>query len=137
MDNATAAEKTEIESLEAQRYKAVVDGDYDTFESLCHQRLVYTHSQGDRDTLNSYLEKLRKGYYRYHRIEHPIEDIVLIGNTALVLGQMNAELTVNGTEKSLANSALSVWVKEGETWKFRAYQPTPRRAAAALTPAQS
>lgn len=131
MENATAAEKSEIEALEARRYKAVVDGDYDAFERLCHQRLTYTHSLGDRDTLSSYLDKLRKGYYRYHRIDHPIEDIVLIGNTALVLGQMNADLTVNGTEKTLANSALSVWVKEGKTWKFLAYQPTPRKPAAA------
>lgn len=131
MDNATAAEKDKIVALEERRYQAVVDGDYDAFEDLCHQRLVYTHSLGDRDTLSSYLEKLRKGFYRYHRIDHPIEDIVLIGDTALVLGQMNADLTVNGTHKTLANSALSVWIKEGETWKFLAYQPTPRKAAAA------
>ncbi|UZX01262.1 nuclear transport factor 2 family protein [Arthrobacter sp. CDRTa11] len=131
MDNATAAEKNKIETLEAKRYQAVVDGDYDAFEGLCHQRLVYTHSLGDRDTLGSYLEKLRKGFYRYHRIDHPIEDIVLIGDTALVLGQMNADLTVNGTHKTLANSALSVWIKEGESWKFLAYQPTPRKPAAA------
>lgn len=131
MENATATEKSEIETLEARRYKAVVDGDYDAFESLCHQRLIYTHSLGDRDTLSSYLEKLRKGYYRYHRIDHPIEDIVLIGDMALVLGQMNADLTVNGTAKTLANSALSVWVKEEKTWKFLAYQPTPRKPAAA------
>ncbi len=130
MDN-IAAEKDMIETLETKRYKAVVDGDYDAFEGLCHQRLVYTHSLGDRDTLTSYLDKLRKGFYTYHRIDHPIEDIVVIGDTALVLGQMNADLTVNGTQKSLANSALSVWVKEGDTWKFIAYQPTPRKAVAA------
>ncbi|MFF2317833.1 nuclear transport factor 2 family protein [Arthrobacter sp. NPDC058097] len=131
MDNSAEAEKNQIETLEAKRYQAVVDADYDAFEGLCHQRLVYTHSLGDRDTLSSYMEKLRKGFYRYHRIDHPIEDIVLIGDTALVLGQMNADLTVNGTHKTLANSALSVWVKEDETWKFLAYQPTPRKPAAA------
>jgi hypothetical protein len=127
----TAAEKNKIVALEDRRYQAVVDGDYDAFEDLCHRRLIYTHSLGDRDTLSSYLEKLRKGFYRYHRIEHPIEDIVLIGDTALVLGQMNADLTVNGTLKSLANNALAVWIKDGDTWKFLAYQPTPRRSAAA------
>ncbi|MFF2842396.1 nuclear transport factor 2 family protein [Paenarthrobacter sp. NPDC057981] len=131
MDNATAAEKNMIEALEAQRYQSIVDGDYDTFEGLCHQNLVYTHSRGDRDTLQSYLNKLRKGFYKYHRIDHPIDDILLVGDTALVLGQMNADLTVNGTEKTLANNALSVWVKTGETWKFLAYQPTPRPPAAA------
>jgi hypothetical protein len=61
----------------------------------------------------------------------PIEDIVLIGDTALILGQMNADLTVNEIHKSLANSALSVWIKEGGTGRFLAYQPTPRKPAAA------
>ena len=60
------------------------------------------------------------------QIEHPVEDVVLLGDTALVFGQMNADLTVNGTDKTLNNNALAVWTKEHGIWKFVAYQPTPR-----------
>lgn len=115
-----------IRSLENRRYKAIVEGDYDTFEALCHERLVYTHSRGDRDSLHTYLEKLRKGWYRYHHIDHPIQEIILIGDTALVLGEMNADMTVNGLDKTLSNTVLSVWINSDETWKLLAYQPTPR-----------
>ena len=115
-----------IQDLEDQRYNAVLHQDYETLERLCHRNLVYGHTGGNRDSLETYLAKLRTGALRYHQIEHPVEDIVLLGDTALVFGQMNADLTVNGTDKTLNNSALAVWTKEHGIWKFVAYQPTPR-----------
>jgi hypothetical protein len=114
-----------IRDLEGKRYKAVLDMDLDSFENLCHPRLVYSHSDGNRDSGQDYMAKLRTGALRYHGIENSIEGITIIGNTALVLGRIKADLTVNGTDKTMNNSSLAVWVKEGEKWKFIAYQPTP------------
>ncbi|MDP9936765.1 ketosteroid isomerase-like protein [Paenarthrobacter nicotinovorans] len=126
MANSSSRDIDVVRALEDRRYQAIVDADYDTFQALCHDRLVYTHSRGDRDSLTSYMEKLRNGCYRYHRIDHPVEDIILIGDTAVVLGEMNADITVNGLDKTLNNTALSVWIKEDRNWKLLAYQPTPR-----------
>ncbi|MHC6219390.1 nuclear transport factor 2 family protein [Arthrobacter sp. MMS24-S77] len=126
MGDTTSSNIDTIRVLEDHRYQVIVDADYDAFEALCHERLVYTHSRGDRDSLTSYMEKLRNGWYRYHRIDHPIHDIILIGDTAVVLGEMNAEITVNWLDKTLSNTALSVWIKEHQNWKLLAYQPTPR-----------
>jgi len=114
-----------IRDLERKRYKAVLDLDFDSFENMCHHRLVYSHSGGNRDSGHDYRAKLRTGVLRYHRIENSIEGITIIGNTALVLGRMKADLTVNGTDKTINNSSLAVWVQEGDEWKFIAYQPTP------------
>jgi ketosteroid isomerase-like protein len=49
-----------------------------------------------------------------------------VGDTALVLGEMNADLTAGGVRKQLRNNALAVWVRDGGTWKLIGYQPTPR-----------
>jgi ketosteroid isomerase-like protein len=54
----------------------------------------------------------------------------LVGNTALVIGQMNADLTVNGSSKKLNNNVLAVWIKDTGDWKFVAYQPTPQTLGA-------
>ncbi|MDQ0029079.1 nuclear transport factor 2 family protein [Arthrobacter bambusae] len=115
-----------IQRLEDQRYNAVLAGDVDTFERLCHPELVYTHSGGNRDSLKAYIDKLRTGAVRYHRIDHKCEKITVIGNTVLVNLQMNADLTVNGTPMTMNNSALAVWVNEKGSWKFVAYQATPQ-----------
>ncbi|MFF2842413.1 nuclear transport factor 2 family protein [Paenarthrobacter sp. NPDC057981] len=125
---------TEIEALEHERFDAIVEGDLEKFASLCHERLVYTHSDGSRDTLDSYLGKVRRGVYNYSRISHPVDQIIVIGDVALVVGRMTADLTINGTPKRLDNTSLAVWVREADQWKFLAYQPTP---APTVIPQQS
>ena len=120
-----AATKAEILELEAKRYRAVVDGEFDVFRGLCHPDLAYTHSDGTRDSLDSYLGKCRSGFYVYHRIDHPTDDVLLTGGTAVVVGQMNASITAGGKHKQLVNNSIAVWVRDNGTWLLLAYQPTP------------
>ncbi|WP_407364320.1 nuclear transport factor 2 family protein (plasmid) [Pseudomonas luteola] len=114
-----------IRSLEEKRYTAIMAGDFKTFAELSHPDLSYAHSNGVVDTLDSYLKKCDDGFYIYHKVEHPITSIRVLGDTALVLGEMNAEITAGGVRKSLQNKCLAVWVRSGEHWKLYAYQPTP------------
>ncbi|HEY1485673.1 MAG TPA: nuclear transport factor 2 family protein [Micromonosporaceae bacterium] len=120
-------DETAVRRLEDERYDALRRGDLDAFAACCHPRLLYTHSSGGTDTLKSYLDKLRAGYYVYHSIEHPIERVVIEGDVALVQGEMNADITAGGVDKPLRNACLAVWVRSEGTWKLIAYQPTPKR----------
>jgi uncharacterized protein (TIGR02246 family) len=119
-----------ILGLESARYRAVIDHDFDTFRQLCHPDLVYTHSDSARDTLESYLEKCRAGFYTYSRIEHPVEDVLIVGDTVVVVGRMHASITAGGVPKELNTNSIAVWVKSAEdSWLLLAYQPTPLPAA--------
>ncbi|GAD82295.1 nuclear transport factor 2 family protein [Nocardia asteroides] len=113
-----------IRALEDARYAAVLAGDIDTFAALAHPELAYTHSNAEVDTLDSYLGKLRAGHYVYHRIDHPIARIAVVGDTAVVTGEMHADITAGGVRKRLANRAVAVWVREGGQWLLLAYWPT-------------
>ncbi|MFC9352911.1 nuclear transport factor 2 family protein [Arthrobacter sp. NPDC057013] len=127
-----SSDEQDILSLEDSRYEAVLRADFEAFADLCHKDLVYAHSNGDRDDLGSYMEKCRQGVYVYHRIDHPVEQVKIIGDVALVMGEMHADLTIRGTQTSLDNTALAVWVRSGSSWKLLAYQPTPKPGPAAL-----
>ncbi|MEQ3550961.1 nuclear transport factor 2 family protein [Pseudonocardia nematodicida] len=116
----------QVRELEARRYAAAAAGDWDSYAELCHPDLVYTHSNAVVDTLDEYLAKARDGYYVYHRIEHPIDRILVSGDTAVVIGEMNALITAGGVGKTLANRCAAVWVREGGRWLLLAYQPTPK-----------
>ena len=118
-----------IAQLEQERFSAIVNRDFEAFRAIAHPELMYTHSNGNTDTLKSYIEKCREGFYIYHWIDHPVTKIVINGHVALVLGEMNADLTVGGRSKRLNNASLAVWVREGSSWKFIAYQPTPKPAS--------
>ena len=115
-----------ITELERRRFAAMVAGDFDDFAALCHPDLIYTHSTAVTDTLDSYLAKCRDGFFDHHRIDHPITKVVVAGDVGLVLGEMNADLTIGGTRKQLRNSSLAVWVRDGDSWKLIGYQPTPK-----------
>ncbi|WP_280243870.1 nuclear transport factor 2 family protein [Nocardia abscessus] len=121
---ATVDIESTIRSLEHARYAAVLAGDIDGFAALAHPDLVYTHSNAEVDTLDSYVGKLRAGHYVYHRIEHPIARIVVTADTAMVIGEMHADITAGGVRKRLANRVLAVWLREGGRWLLLAYWPT-------------
>lgn len=108
-----------IRHLESRRFEAVVARDFEVFIELSHPDLVYVHSSGVVDTLESYVAKCQEGYYVYHHIEHPIDDIRVLGATALVFGGMDARLMVDGQPRSLHNRSIAVWMKlEGHSEKI-------------------
>jgi ketosteroid isomerase-like protein len=109
---------------EDRRYEALMGPDLPTLERLFHDRLSYAHSSGVRDTRDEYLEKVRSGYYDYQRLDHPVERVEVVGDTALVVGRMTADLRVDGMQKTIDNLALAVWTRAGGEWQLLAYAPT-------------
>ncbi|WBP90908.1 nuclear transport factor 2 family protein [Kitasatospora cathayae] len=120
------ADADDIRALENRRFEALVTGDLDGFAEIAHPELAYTHSSGTLDTLDSYLTKCASGFFVYHWIEHPIDRITVIGDTAIVIGEMRADLSVNGVHRKLENRSLAVWTRVDGKWKFLAYQATAR-----------
>lgn len=111
-------------AAEDRRYRAMQDADLTALDALCAEELSYAHSSGVRDTKDQYLGKVRSGYYVYRRIDHPVERVAVVGDTAVVVGRMTADLEVDGTPKTIDNLALAVWTKASGTWRLLAYAPT-------------
>jgi Domain of unknown function (DUF4440) len=110
---------------EERRYRAMLDADLTTLDELCADELSYAHSSGARDTKATYLGKVRSGYYVYRRIDHPVERVEVLGDTAIVVGRMTADIEVQGTPKTIDNLALAVWTRTSDDWQLLAYAPTP------------
>lgn len=120
-DDAVAA----VLAAEDRRYEALLGPDLPALERLFHERLSYAHSSGVRDTKAEYLAKIGDGYYDYARLDHPVERVDIVGDAAVVVGRMNADLLVEGTPKTLDVLALAVWTKETGEWQLLAYASTP------------
>ena len=111
-------------AAEDLRYRAMIDADLATLDRLLDDRASYAHSSGVRDTKSEYLAKVRSGYYVYRRIDHPVERVEIVGDTAIVVGRMTADLTVDGAPKVIDNLALAVWARTAGGWRLLAYAPT-------------
>lgn len=120
----SADDVRDVLAAEDLRYRAMVDADLPALDRLCHDRLSYAHSSGVRDTKDEYFAKVRSGYYDYHRIDHPVDRVEAVGDTAIVVGRMTADLTVDGTPKVIDNLALAVWARTPDGWRLLAYAPT-------------
>jgi hypothetical protein len=114
----------EVLAAEDHRYQAMIDTDLAALDRMLDDRLSYAHSSGARDTKAEYLEKVRSRYYDYLRIDHPAERVEVIGDTAMVIGRMTCDLTVQGIPKTIDNLALAVWVRVDADWRLLAYAPT-------------
>jgi ketosteroid isomerase-like protein len=111
-------------AAEDRRYQAMQDADLTTLDELFADELSYAHSSGARDTKSQYVEKVRSGYYVYRRIDHPVERVEVVGDTAIVVGRMTADLEVQGTPKTIDNLALAVWTRASGDWRLLAYAPS-------------
>jgi Domain of unknown function (DUF4440) len=120
----TPDDAADVLAAEDARYRAMLDADLDTLDRLCADEVSYAHSSGVRDTKQEYFAKVRSGYYVYHRIDHPVERVEVLGDTAIVVGRMTADLSVDGTPKTIDNLSLAVWTRTAGGWRLLAYAPT-------------
>ena len=112
-------------AAEDRRYRAMQDADLTTLDQLCADELSYAHSNGARDTKHEYLEKVRSGYYVYRRVDHPVSRVEVVGDAAIVVGRMTADLDVDGTPRTIDNLVLAVWTRASGRWQLLAFAPTP------------
>ncbi|HVW40637.1 MAG TPA: nuclear transport factor 2 family protein [Amycolatopsis sp.] len=119
-----------IRALEDRRYSAMVAGDIGALTELLSEQLIYTHSNGARDSKAGYLAKVRDRTFVYDAIDHAEERILLGEGVAVVVGSMVARAWWSGEPKTLRNAAMAVWAREGDVFRLLAYQPTPLPAGA-------
>lgn len=124
MSNEEQNVRADIAECERLRYDAMIRGDVQALDKMFAEEAVYTHSKGERDTKQSYLEKIAQKYFNYLRIDRPEQEISVVGDTAIVVGRMTADVKVEEEIRRLDNRNLAVWVNRKGEWKFLAYQPT-------------
>lgn len=134
---------TDIAALENARYAAMLAGNAGALRAMCSPRLHYSHSQGNRDSRESWLAQIEAGTMVYHAISHSIDWAETLPGTILIGGRMTATVEVNGARRDIDNACLIVWADEGAdedadggggadagsdggtTWRLIAFQPTP------------
>ncbi|GAA1637901.1 nuclear transport factor 2 family protein [Georgenia ruanii] len=118
----------EIAELEHTRWTALMRSDLEQLGRLYSDDLVYTHSNGQRDTKESFLELLRSGALRYVRLEPTEQRTRIFGDLAVVSGDVAIEARVaTGSHESVVGYT-AVWARQGEDIRHVAWHSSPKQA---------
>jgi uncharacterized protein (TIGR02246 family) len=115
----------EVLSVEAQRVKALTANDFAALDRLLADDLSYTHSSGETQSKQEFLEMVRSGKLRYVTFREEGVRARVYGDTAVING--TAFVTVQpGTEpkRDLHIVFVDVYVRRGRNWQMVAWQST-------------
>lgn len=118
-----AAPEAAVEQAERDWGAAVAKSDLPALERLLASDLVYTHSNGIRDTQQSFIEGLRTGKLKYIRIAHQKIEVHMIKNdVAFVAARADFRVIPADKVVDMQLSMLHVFVKRQGRWQLLAHQ---------------
>lgn len=117
-----SADEKAVSTVEKQRFDAQVSKDYAVLERVLANDLVYTHSNGNTDTKQSYIQGIRDGKSNYGAIDVQEQNVRVYGTTAVVNGVCLIKMNNNNTPTDLKLRYTDVYVKKGGQWQMVAWQ---------------
>lgn len=122
---AMAADKSAdaVKAAEKSWASATVAGDEATLGKVLADDLTYTHSTGDTDNKAAYINNLKTGARKYHKLDHDSMDVRLYGNTAVLTATAQVETSQKGGSPAAAHLRfIHVWIFENGRWQLVAHQ---------------
>ncbi len=118
-----ADETAAIVAADQARIAAMTRPERAALEAAFSDELRYAHSNGVVDTKASFLDSLLGGGTKYLDYE-PVERTITFPAPGIALMGGRAKLQVEGASGRMEAtlSYLAVWRKEGERWRFLAWQ---------------
>ena len=122
---AMAADKSAdaVKAAEKAWASATVAADEATLKQVLAADLTYTHSNGDTDTRAVFIDNLKTGARKYHKVNHESMDVRLYGNTAVLTATAQVETSQKGGSVSPAHLRfIHLWVLQNGRWQMVAHQ---------------
>jgi hypothetical protein len=124
MPCAPAVTVDEALAAEAARYAAQTANDFAAMERLFADDLVYIHSSTAVDTKTSFIESMRSGTVRYHRMVLGDVTVRCYGGLAVITGRTGFEVTARGQALTMDLLFHALWAKRDAGLQFVSWQAT-------------
>ena len=113
-----------IRALDAERMGAMVAGDLETLGRILADDLSYVHTSAAIDTKSSILESIGNGRLNYQKMAARNVKVRDYGDTAVVRGKADVEVTSGGNDLTFSLEFTEVYVNAGAGWQMVAWQST-------------
>jgi hypothetical protein len=113
-----------ISESENKRYAALIDANHELLEDLIHDNLIYIHSNGVKENKHEFISNIASKKYQYLRMKREDELIRTMGSFGIITGIGNFETILKGKFHEVRVHFHSIWVHNGNDWKFYSWQAT-------------
>ncbi|RPD47251.1 nuclear transport factor 2 family protein [Paracnuella aquatica] len=114
---ANTPEQQEIINLSRDKWQWMADKKADTLASLFHDKSVFVHMGGSWGKQRE-VDVIRSGGIWYKKAEVYSSSVNIIGNTAILLNDIDLLAVVGGNEVTNPFMVTEVYIKEGGKWKM-------------------
>jgi hypothetical protein len=119
---AQSADEKSVIAAEKQRFEAQISKNYTVLDQVLANDLVYTHSNGNTDTKQSYIQSIRDGKSKYDAINVEEQKVRVYGNTAIINGICMIKALNNGETINTHLKYTDVYVRNGKQWQMVTWQ---------------
>jgi len=114
-----------IRGLERERFRAMVDGDGQSLDTLLAENVSYVHTNGKRETKRQFIDGIIAGRRRYRQIEVQSQDVLPAGReTYVVTGRALIEMEANNGALLFPIAYTAIHTHEDGQWRLIAWQAT-------------
>ncbi|MFL9893490.1 nuclear transport factor 2 family protein [Paraburkholderia sp. RL17-383-BIF-A] len=114
-----------IRAVERERFRAMVDGDGQSLDSLLADNVSYVHTNGKRETKRQFIDGIVAGRRRYRQIEVQSQDLLPVGReTCVVTGRALIEMEANNGALLFPIAYTAIHTQEDGQWRLIAWQAT-------------
>lgn len=107
----------EVINLSKQKWQWMADKKADTLATLFHDKSVFVHMGGSWGKERE-LEVIKSGGIWYKKAEVYSTSVNIIGNTAILLNDIDLVAVVGGNEVTNPFMVTEVYIKEAGSWKM-------------------
>jgi hypothetical protein len=116
----TKAEK-EVLALSKDKFNWMLENKLDSLSNVLDEQIILQHASGMIQSKDEYLETLRSGKLVYNKIDLKERSARIIGSTAIVMGKVDFNVTINGNAQDFNFSFTEVYTREKKKWKMVLY----------------
>ena len=103
---------------EAQRFKAIVDGEVAILERCMHPELVYVHTSGNVESKAKFIDALACGTRKYSQFDRLESHARIAGDHATLHGMAKCVLVSKGVSKDFTIRYLSCLICDNGEWRL-------------------
>jgi len=112
-----------VEAAEKGWSTGITKNDFPLLEKVLANDLTYTHSNGAKDTKESYIGNLKSGKSKYVSVDYTDLKVQLLSkDTAIAICRAKVVTMADGKPNPMSMSLLHVFKKNGKQWQMVAHQ---------------